>query len=267
MFKSLLIIAFITLTFNADVIIEQEQISIPLSKPHERGILVVKHQKGSINIQGYDGVVVLIDATYRYQQEFDDHEEEGMKKIQMNNMKLSATEEDNRVIVRVNSFDKTVDLNIQVPHNFDLFLKTIDNGEISVHDVAGTLEISNVEGSITLNNISGSAVANTVDGNIIATFNHVDDETPMAFSTVDGKIDVKFPADTKALLKMKSDYGDVFSDFEIALQERKNQATRNEETGIYRVEIEEWTYGKINKGEREILLKSLDGNIYIRKGK
>ena len=153
-----------------------------------------------------------------------------------------------------------------MPLNFDLDLKTIDNGEIVVHNINGTMEVSNVEGNISLHDVSGSTIANTVDGNIVVSFNDVDENEPMAFSTVDGKIDVKFPADIKALLKMKSVYGDVYSDFEIELLERKNKVEKNEKSGVYKVVIEEWTYGKINEGEREILFKSLDGNIYIRKG-
>ena len=260
----LTIILFVLTSFNYS---KKEQIIIPLSDPHARGILIVKHQKGSINIQGYDGTVVVIDAVNRYESNDDvSTNDEGLKKIPTNNYKLTVVEEENQVLVRTNSFDKTVDLNIQVPYSFDLKLNTIDNGDITVSNISGTMEVSNVDGDIIIKEVSGSVIANTVDGNIIVTFNSVTENMPMAFSTVDGKIDIKFPSDINALLKMRSDYGDVFSDFEIELIEHKQKIEKNYKTGVYKVVVEEWTYGKINNGETEILLKSLDGNIYIRKG-
>ena len=265
--KSIFILTIILLILTSFKYSEKEQITIPLSDPHARGILIVKHQKGSINIQGYDGAVVVIDAIKRYEtNENIEIKDEGLKKIPTNNFKITATEEDNQVLVRTNSFDKTVDLDIQVPYSFDLKLNTIDNGDITVNNISGTMEVSNVDGDITIKEVSGSVIANTVDGNIVIVFNSVTENTPMAFSTVDGKIDVTFPANINALLKMKSDYGDVFSDFEIELIEHKQNIEKNNKTGVYKVVIEEWTYGKINNGGTEILLKSLDGNIYIRKG-
>ena len=89
----------------------------------------------------------------------------------------------------------------------------------------------------------------------------------MAFSSIEGKIDVTFPADVKAYVKMKSDNGDIFSDFDIEIDKRKTQVNKSDKTGVYKISLEDWTNGKINGGGPEILLKTLEGNIYIRKGK
>ena len=260
-----IIILLLTQSFNFP---QQEQITIPLSKPNDRGILIINHVKGSIHVQGYDGKVVIIEAKNRYNSQKSNYEtsSDGLKKIPLNKMKLEASEEENNVIIKTNSHSKTIDLEIKVPINFDLKLKTIDNGNISVKNVHGNLEISNVEGDIILKDIFGTVVSNTIDGNIIATFKQVYENTPMAFSTVDGKIDLKFPPKINALIKMKSDYGEVFSDFNFELLERKKKIQKDNERGLYSVTIEEWTYAKLNNGGPEIMIKTLDGNIYIRKG-
>ena len=83
--------------------------------------------------------------------------------------------------------------------------------------MSGELEISNVNGAIQAHGRGGSAVANTVNGNLTATFKGVTPGTPMAFSTLNGKVDVTFPANVKAALKMKSDRGEVYSDFDVAV--------------------------------------------------
>ena len=64
---------------------------------------------------------------------------------------------------------------------------------------------------------------------------------------------------------MKSENGEIFSDFDIAFDKRKTQTEKSDKTGIHKVFLEEWTNGRINSGGAEILLKTLEGNIYIRK--
>ncbi len=36
---------------------------------------------------------------------------------------------------------------------------------------------------------------------------------------------------------------------------------------MYRINIEEWVYGKIGGGGPEMMMKTMNGNIYIRKMK
>lgn len=265
--KTIYILIVVLLSVSFVKFPDKEQITIPLSNPKARGVLIVENIKGSINVQGYNGVIVIIEARNRYEKKENTEKlnAEGLEKIPVNNLQVTAEEENNTVVIRTNSKSRTIDLDIKIPFNFDLKLKTVDNGNINVTRINGNMELSNVDGDIELTDVSGFAIANTIDGDIIISFNKVAENTPMAFSTVDGKIDVKFPEDFSAMLKMKSDYGDVFSDFDIELQERKKKVEKNTEKGYYRVTIEEWTYGKINNGGPEIMLKTLDGNIYIRK--
>jgi len=66
------------------------------------------------------------------------------------------------------------------------------------------------------------------------------------------------------LVKMRSDHGEVYSDFNMQMQERQTVVEKQTKSGIFKVFLDEWTIGKINGGGPEILLKSFHGNIYIR---
>lgn len=246
----------------------QEQIIVPLSDPTEPGVLIIDHIKGSIHVTGYDGEVVIVAASSRINKAKDNNvtNNGGLKRIVSNTIQLTAQEKDNEVVVKTNSHRRTIDLSIRIPVNFSLKLKTYYNGEIKIENVNGNLEITNINGDVTLENISGSAVVNTIDGHIFANFLAITPEVPMAFTSIEGKIDMAFPANINANLKMKSDNGEIFSDFEIEFDKRKSQTEKSDETGVYKVFLEEWTNGKINSGGPEILLKTLEGNIYIRKG-
>ncbi|HTP80599.1 MAG TPA: hypothetical protein VMM57_09370 [Bacteroidota bacterium] len=90
----------------------------------------------------------------------------------------------------------------------------------------------------------------------------------MSFSSLNGEIDVTFPSTIKATLSMKTEQGEIYSDFDIAMD---NSAPKVEEggkgKGRYHVSVEHTMRGKVNGGGAEIQFKNYNGDIYIRKGK
>ncbi len=249
----------------------KEQLTVPISDPGKPGSLEVGLINGFIHVVGYSGKDVVIDATTASRQNNRNEERTtsgGMRRISNgNSFDVSAEEKNNRVRVNADSHQKPVDLTIKVPQRFSLKLNTVNNGDITVENVTGELEINNVNGEIDLTNISGSAVANTVNGDLKATFREVTANTPMAFSTLNGNVDVTFPASVKTSVKLKSDQGDIYSDFDIDVDKSQPKATRTSQSGMYRVTVDDWVYGKINNGGPEVMMKTMHGNIYVRKAK
>ncbi|MBC8085526.1 MAG: DUF4097 family beta strand repeat protein [Hymenobacter sp.] len=251
----------------------KEQLDVPLSSPGKPGLVNVKLVGGSITVVGYGGQDVVIDATFRPDRRASPSRREpgaaaGLKRIETSNsFDLTADEKDNRVYIKTNSWQNPIDLTIKVPQRFSLQIGTVQDGDVIVENVAGELEVSNVNGAIQLNQVSGSAVATTVNGPVTAIFKSVTAGAPMAFSTVNGQVDITFPGSTKAALKLKSDHGDIYSDFDLVADKSPAKVNRTAQGGTYRVSIDDWTYGKINGGGAEIMMKSLQGDIYIRKAK
>ena len=127
------------------------------------------------------------------------------------------------------------------------------------------MDLSGVNGGITLTNISGSVVSNTVNGEVKVTLLKATPGEPMSFVTLNGNVDVTLPAATKATTKMKSDQGDIYTDFDMDMERSKTNVKREE--GKYEVSINQWVYGKINGGGPEYTMKNMNGNIIVRKGK
>ena len=244
-----------------------EQIIVPMSRPGEPGVLNIDHIKGSIVVTGYDGESVIVNASsgQRGNENPDQVQNGGLRRIVSNVIQLNAQEKDNELTVQTNSHRHTIDLDIRVPHHFSLRLKTYHNGEIHVKNVSGEMEITNINGDVVLEDVSGSAVVNTIDGHILVQFRDVTPDIPMAFTSIEGKIDITFPQSMNASVKMKSDNGEIFSDFDIEMEKREIQVDKSNQTGLYKISLEDWVHGKINGGGPEILLKTLEGNIYIRK--
>ena len=248
----------------------KEQLTVPLSdasKPYRLNVGLVD---GSISISVYDGKDIMIDAEgdgKKTKSESSDNSG-GMRKLSSHGLSVIAEEKNNRVSVHSEKPNTTIHLYIKVPKGAEsIKLETVNNGDIVVNGVNGEMEITNVNGSIQLSGVSGSVVANTVNGDVVASFKSVDTQAPMAFSTLNGNVDVSFPATIKAAVKLKSDNGGIYTDFEIAVDRKQPVNERSSEGTMYKISVSDWVYGKIAGGGPEILMKNMNGNIYIRKAK
>lgn len=248
-----------------------EQLVVPLSSPGETGELKVNQINGDIYVEGYDGQEVIIDATFRSNNEEKEREKDrsappGMKRISSNPVKITAKEDNNVVNVNTQSWKRRTDLKIKVPSNFDLHLHTI-HGVIDVTSVQGTLEVSGVNGGIKLDEISGTVVCNTVNGEVNVRFVKIDSDTPMSFVTLNGNVDVTLPGSANVSTKMKSDQGEIYTDFDMEMKSGKPQVKRGRDCDDcnYEISINPWVFGEINNGGPEFTFKNMNGDILIRK--
>lgn len=248
-----------------------EKLVVPLSSPGQSGELKVNQINGHIYVEGYDGQEVIVEATFQSNNQEKEREKDrsappGMKRIASNPAKITAKESDNVVSVNTESWKKRTDLNIKVPSDFDLHLHTI-HGEIDVRSVQGAMEISGVNGGVSLDEISGSVVCNTVNGAVNVRFVEIDDDTPMSFVTLNGNVDVTLPGSASVTAKMKSDQGEIYTDFDMAMQSGKNQVKRGGDCDDcnYEISINSWVFGDINQGGPEFTFKNMNGDILIRK--
>jgi DUF4097 and DUF4098 domain-containing protein YvlB len=252
-----------------------DRAAVPFSDPSKPGKLEVGVHNGGITVKGYDGKEVIVEAKVRERMLSEEEREESEKSKGLRLIRVSTgtgleiEEEDNEMEVSVASLKQTVDLIIQVPFATSLELHAFNNGDIVVENVSGEIEANNHNGRLTLTGISGSLVAHTFNGGVTVTFAKVDPDKPMSFSTWNGDIDVTFPASIKAKVKMKSERGDVYSDFDIQIDRtpQKIEEDERKEGGGYRISFEKYIYGTINGGGPEYIFKNFNGDIYIRKGK
>lgn len=247
-----------------------ELFSIPLSNPNEPGKLIVSQLAGSIDVIAYEGDEVIVKASFgnrKAHYKDDKKEKSGLKRIQNSSLKIGGEEKNNVVQIINEQWNKTTNLEIKVPKRFSLKLATVNRGNIYVNGVTGDFEISNVNGEITMEDVGGSASADTVNGDIKVNFLSVTNGANMVFSSLNGDLDVAFPNATKADLKLKSEQGEIFTDFEMQVDKKKAIAKTDKSSSTYKVEIEQWVSGKINGGGPEMLFKTFNGDIIIRSNK
>ena len=193
----------------------------------------------------------------------------GMKQLSGSMSGLEVEEEDNVVQISTQSWKAATDLVIQVPRATSLEIRSSMDGAVIVEGVTGEIDINNINGPVTVTNIAGNTLVHTVNGDITVVLSRVAADKPLSFSTMNGDIDVTLPADVKANLKMKSEQGEIYSDFDINMtrQSAKSEAAEKTEQGKFRISFDKSLYGIVNGGGQEIGFNTFSGDIYIRKKK
>jgi DUF4097 and DUF4098 domain-containing protein YvlB len=243
-----------------------DRIPVRLSDPSRPAHVKVSMVNGGITVKAYEGKEVIVEARARNRE--NSREEGGPKRLAISTTGLSVEEENNEVNINTESYMRPIDVTVSVPVHTSLKLRAVNDGDIVITGVEGELDVDDVNGSVTLNNVSGSAVAHALNGHLHATFVRVDPQKAMAFSSLNGDIDVTFPADLKANVSIRSDRGDVFSDFDVQLKAAASQPEVEDSRGKggkYRVKIDKTVHGTINGGGPEMQFRNFQGAIYIRK--
>ena len=271
-----------------------ERIVVPLSKPGQPAVIHVDLLFGAVKITGYEGKDVIVDSkataksvsnwpmpepvpappipgwTQDKAKEKDRKDKAaGMKRLSLDNSGLTVEEDNNTVTIEVESFRTGLDLDVKVPFNSNLKIGGANMNGISVENVNGEIEIESANGGIKLGNVSGTVVATTTNGDVDVVLNKINPDKPMSFATFNGDVDVTLPADVKATVRIKSNMGEVYSDFEIALKQAPpdTESSPKREGGKFRVSIDRSIYGTINGGGQELKFQNFHGNIYLRKKK
>ncbi|HVR07276.1 MAG TPA: DUF4097 family beta strand repeat-containing protein [Thermoanaerobaculia bacterium] len=246
-----------------------QRISVPLTDPARPATLKVSRINGSITVEGYAGKEVLIESS----PDGEDSEERprrgasGMRRIPNLGQGLSVDEDNNVVRVEARNPSHGGDIHVQVPAHCSLHLSAVNGGEIRVSGVEGEIELSHVNGGIVAQDVAGSVAAHTTNGNVKVVMRRVAPDKPMAFSTLNGDVDVTFPADLRANVRIRSDRGDIYSDFEVAAHGHAAAPSETRQHGKHRIEVEQEMQGSIGGGGPEILFKTFNGDIFIRRGR
>ena len=99
-------------------------------------------------------------------------------------------------------------------------------------------------------------VANTVSGDIKVQFSATPSQ-PSAITSVSGNVDVSLPATAKLTLSLRSISGEIYTDFDLNL----DGGSGLRHVGGQTIE------GRANGGGSSFSLKSVSGDVFLRKAK
>lgn len=246
-----------------------ETVDVPLSDPSRPAVIDVSLVQGSITVRGANRKDVRVIARPEEDRPRRRHDAnaDGLRRIpQTAGFRIS--EEGNRVKVSSDNPNRSINFEIEVPARSNLKLSTVNDGEILVENVDGDHEIGNTNGGIVLNGVAGAVTARTTNGNVKATLTRVTSQREMAFTSLNGHVDVTLPPTTRANLRMRSNNGDVYSDFDVQLAPSTPTVEESRSgNGRYRINRNRAIVGTINGGGPEFELRTFNSNVYVRKGR
>ncbi|MBI3210971.1 MAG: hypothetical protein HYZ37_18965 [Candidatus Solibacter usitatus] len=247
--------------------------TLSFSDPAAAKRLEVSLVNGSITVKTHAAKEAIIEgnvaATQRKQPP------PGMKRLDTGLPGLGSEQTGNTI--KLHAIHKA-NVTIWVPAETALKLNTINGGDIIVEGIAGEIDTNNINGNITLTDVSGPVVAHALNGKLTVSLSKLDSGKAMSLSTFNKDVDLTLPADAKASVKLKSQNGEIFTDFDVTLkgapvvEESKKEPPASNKNSSPRtrtrtVRFEKVSYGTINGGGQEIQLTTYNGSIYIRKKK
>lgn len=246
---------------------------VPFSDPSRIGKVDVQLFNGGITVRGEDrrDVVIVMRSGGPGSPSIKPRPEQpappGMRRLTQG-QSFEISEERNEIKIESASLrGGGGSVELRVPLKTNLKLGSVNGSNVLVENVEGELEIESVNGPVSLTNVAGSVVANSVNGGVTARLTRVMADKAMAFTSFNGKVDVTLPPTIKANLKMRSDQGDVFTDFDIQLRQGTDKpSTTPRRDGGVRIEVNRSIYGSVNGGGPEIELRTFNGTVYLRKG-
>ena len=151
-----------------------------------------------------------------------------------------------RMSVRNN--DVKVDFVVRVPAGVTFDGRTV-NGEITATSMGGNVLTQTVNGEIQIST-TGHAQAKTVNGEIAVKLGDANWKDSLEFKTVNGEIVLDLPPDLNTEVQADTFNGEISTDFPLSVTGR-----------ISRKHLS----GRIGSGGRELLLKTLNGDIKLRR--
>jgi len=185
--------------------------------PSKPGKLRLRVMWGDVTVTGADTQTVTIVSNIKNKQQAQEKNSDGLRRLDSETT-YSATEKDNVISIDLggDSPDPSsgATLAITTPRNTSVVVENSFGGRVDVKNLEGDIDVRSRNGEVTLEKIAGSALVETMNGEIHATFVKVTEGKPLSFTSMNGEIEVRIPADTKANVRLRTQNGAVLTDFD-----------------------------------------------------
>ena len=113
---------------------------------------------------------------------------------------------------------------LTVPRHITLVVQNARGGDVQCVGLTGDVEINSMQGTIQLEDVSGGVVVGTMNGEIRASIRALQDGKPLSFTSMNGEVVLRVPADAKASVRLRTQNGSVLTDFDESALITKTEA-------------------------------------------
>lgn len=260
-------LGWFALVFSPAVALGQgdpELINVPLSRPGEPVTLEISAPSARIEVIGEDRE----DAEFELKATGGSRQivtPSGTQSIPDVGYSLEVDERDNHIEVDMDWRASHLNIVARVPRQADLDLSTVQDGEIIVDGIRGDMRLQNTQGPITAKNVVGNVIAESVNDTVDISISELSDQNVASLSSIAGDLKLGLSQNAGVQLHIDSAHGEIFSDFDVDVRPTRPVVERRDDRGGVEVRVESVIVANINGGGPIIKLKTLNGDIHVRK--
>lgn len=164
-------------------------------------------------------------------------------------------------------YDFSFEFKLRVPKNTNVHLSTINEGDIAVSSINGSVYAHHVNGAISLKEIGGSVDAKTINGDLTVVHSRVP-SAESSYYSFNGDVEVNYPAEPNAEITFKSYNGDFYTNMDqVEVLGPRWVKEESSKKGTVRYKLTEEKKIKIGSGGKLLAFETFNGNIYVKKSK
>lgn len=187
--------------------------TLKFSDPARPGTLKLQLARGDVTITGADTAEVTVRSEAQPANQA--RRKDGLRVLSASSG-YGFTEKDNVIVLDAADGwqGPGTDFTISVPRNTHVIVQSSFGGDIVCSEIGGDIEINSMHGEVRLDGLSGGALVSTMNGEITATIAKLQDNRPLSFTSMNGEVLVRAPADAKANVRLRTHNGSILTDFD-----------------------------------------------------
>lgn len=213
LYSSFLVATAVALLLLSAARAEESTTAIKFSDPARPGTLKISLARGDLRIKGDDTTEVTVKSEVRAQKQV---RKDGLRVISESSS-YALTEKDNVVTLDARSGGWTgapSNFRLTVPRATNIMVESSFGGDIACAGVGGDLEVKSINGEIRLDDVAGAVVVTTTNGGIHANVRELREGKPLSFTSYNGEVVLRVPAEAKANVRLRTQNGSVLTDFD-----------------------------------------------------
>jgi DUF4097 and DUF4098 domain-containing protein YvlB len=277
------------LSVQAQTYTEKITNEIPFEKKSEANTVIIANINGDVKVFGYDGDKVIIEVNKTINGKTAARLEKGKSELQLGIMNRADT-----IILYVKNgcnnfgkgfknrdrwnsgwsynwncndghcdteYDYKMDFTVKVPKQIHVMISTINDGDIQVQQVSGSIKANNINGSIQLSNLMREADASTINGDVDIEYS-ANPSKDCRFYSLNGDINAFFQKGLAASLSFESFNGEFYTNID-QINKLPSLVQKSEKGEGIRYKVSGNRY-QIGKGGPLLDFETFNGDVYLK---
>jgi DUF4097 and DUF4098 domain-containing protein YvlB len=288
--RTLLLVLYSTWSVVAVAQTSKETVtkSLVFEKASAANVFYLANINGSVTVEGYDGNSIEITAVKSINAKTQDRLDKAKQQIH-----LGVIDRMDTILVYVEgvcgqfakqsenwqsssqgwgynwndceqNFDFKMEFKIKVPFQSNVYVSTINEGDIKVSGVEGSVSANNINGAISLSQIGSIRYAHTINGDVTLEFTKQPDYDASYYS-LNGDIRANFPTSLSADLSFKSYNGELYTNIKELQSLPQQMILKKQENQLgVKYKLDGKTIMRAGKGGINLDFETFNGDVFVK---